>query len=81
MLQIAVDQRVADDDRRWFAGNAVATCPAGSLATGGGYWIDFGEKSARANQCAAGRHDVACAHRRRHRTRRLPRLRDLCNDL
>ena len=29
------------------ARNALATCPAGSLATGGGYWIDFGEKSAR----------------------------------
>jgi len=27
--------------------NAIATCPAGTMATGGGYWIDFGEKSAR----------------------------------
>ena len=29
------------------ARNAIATCPAGSVVTGGGYWIDFGEKSAR----------------------------------
>ena len=27
--------------------NAIATCPAGTMATGGGYWIDFGEMSAR----------------------------------
>lgn len=29
------------------ARNAIATCPAGAVVTGGGYWIDFGEKSAR----------------------------------
>jgi hypothetical protein len=27
--------------------NAIATCPTGSMATGGGYWIDFGANSAR----------------------------------
>jgi hypothetical protein len=29
------------------ARNALATCPTGSWATGGGYWMDFGERSAR----------------------------------